>query len=66
MLGLEGEFDEDLLQLLIDVVDAELLERVVLGSRFSRYMLDAYNDPNLEDLETEDILGPRLKLKFYI
>ena len=30
LLGLEGELDEDLLQLLVDVVDAQLLERVVL------------------------------------
>ena len=30
LLGLERELDEDLLQLLVDVVDAELLEGVVL------------------------------------
>ena len=30
LLGLESEFDEDLLQLLIDVVDAELLKAVLL------------------------------------
>ena len=30
LLCLQGKFNEDLLQLLIDVVDTELLERVVL------------------------------------
>lgn len=30
LLPLQSQLDEDLLQLLIDVVDAELLERVVL------------------------------------
>ena len=30
LLGLEGELDEDLLELLVDVVDAKLLERVIL------------------------------------
>ena len=30
LLGLESEFDEDLLQLLVDVVDAELLKAVLL------------------------------------
>jgi hypothetical protein len=30
LLGLEGELDEDLLELLVDVVDAQLLKAVVL------------------------------------
>lgn len=33
LLGLEGELDEDLLQLLVDIVDAQLLERIVLAAR---------------------------------
>ena len=32
LLGLERELDEDLLQLLVDVVDAKLLKGVVLSS----------------------------------
>ena len=35
LLGLEGQLDENLLQLFIDVVDAELLKRVFLELRFS-------------------------------
>ena len=30
LFSLEGQFDEDLLQFLVDIVDTELLERVVL------------------------------------
>ena len=30
LLGLEGKFDKDLLELLIDVVDTQLFERIVL------------------------------------
>jgi hypothetical protein len=30
LLGLEGQFNKDLLQLLVDIVNAELLERVLL------------------------------------
>ena len=40
LLALQGKLDEDLLQLLIDIVDAKLLERVVL--RLFEYV----NDPN--------------------
>ena len=58
LLSLEGELDEDLLELLVDVVDAELLEGVVL------YGIVGVRDQNknhhcqadLENLETEDVL----------
>ena len=45
LFSLEGEFDEDLLQLLVDVIDAELFERVILKSRFSKCTLYAYRNP---------------------
>ena len=32
LFGLEGEFNEDLLELLVDVIDAKLLKGVVLSS----------------------------------
>ena len=35
LLGLQGQFDEDLLQLFIDVVDAELLEGIFLECQMS-------------------------------
>ncbi len=35
LFGLEGELNEDLLKLLVDVVDTELLKRVVLSYRVS-------------------------------
>ena len=35
LLGLQSQLDEDLLQLLVDIVDAELFERIFLEGRFS-------------------------------
>ena len=35
LFSLQSQLDEDLLQLLVNVVDAELLERIFLGCRFS-------------------------------
>ena len=43
LFSLEGEFNKDLLQLFVNIIDAELFERVVLESRFSgaRYMYES-------------------------
>lgn len=46
LLGFQGEFDKDLLQLLVDKVDAELLEAIFLpreakGAAFRGLMLEA-------------------------
>ena len=55
LLRLQSKFDENLLQLLVDVVDTELLERIILenNEHFPRYMISM---TNIENFKSEDVL----------
>lgn len=55
LLSLESQLDENLLQLFVDVINAELFERVFLEWRFS-VVSGTSCRCYLEDLKSEDIL----------
>ena len=56
LLGLQRQFNEDLLQLLVDIVDAKLFERVILEEPYQCMQFSMIRKPYLENLEAEDVL----------
>ena len=56
LFRLQRQFDKNLLQLLIDVVDAQLLERIVLRRMRGRCKRGPRCISHLKDLKAEDIL----------
>ena len=57
LFSLEGQFNKDLLKLFIDIIDAELLERVVLQRGQFKRQSPGLEKMDLEYFESENILS---------
>ena len=63
LFGFEGQFDKNLLQLFIDIVDAELLERVVLWEDQCNMETSQMVRANLKYFKSEYILSSKFHVR---